>query len=66
MNQRATNQRSTTPIEQVIFRWMKRNINKISTTAIHERFNIDRAEAVYMIQLFNANPNSDYKLIKTL
>jgi len=60
------NQRTTTPFEQVIFRWMKRNTNKISVTAIHERFNIDRIKATYMILLFNANPNSDYKLIKTI
>ena len=58
-------ERTTTKYEQLIFRWMIRNTHKISVTAMHERFDIDRETCVYLIQLFNRNSGSDFKLIRT-
>ena len=58
-------ERTTTKYEQLIFRWMVRNPHRIGVTTMHNRFNIDREQCVYLIQLFNRNPGSDFKLIRT-
>lgn len=60
-----THHRTTTKFEQLIFRWMLRNTHDISVTAMHIRFDIDRNVCVYLIQLFNLNPGTDFKLIRT-
>ena len=60
-----TAQRTTTKYKQLILRWMNNNTHDISVTAMHKRFNIDRETCVYLIQLFNLNPDSDFKLIRT-
>lgn len=59
-------QRTTTKFEQLIFRWMDKNTHDISVTAMHKRFDIERKTCVYLIQLFNLNPDSDFKMIRTL
>lgn len=56
--------RTTTPIERAILRWMERNTEKISAMAIHRYFNIEVDEAVFMIRVFNLNPDSDYEEIR--
>lgn len=60
-----TAERTTTKYEQLIFRWMKNNTHRIGVTTMHKLFDIDRKQCVYLIHLFNLNPDSDFKLIRT-